>query len=247
MKLTYLLLVSLVFLDVGCKNDDDDSGPAPQGSISGELRLADEFGAVLSDHSGMNISSDQGSTTVSEASGEFRLSGLATGNHDLSYEKQGFGTYKKFDIQVTGGTDATLLNGIDYLGQKSTTIISNLTVTPNTPGSTFNIGCTITPPPTPSQPRPFRLFFGKDGAVSSSDYHYAPSNTWLATTGSGSILNYDCAELYTHGFSSGETIYLIAYGDSKYSNSWTDPLSGKKVYPNVNSAAPSNVVSFVLP
>ena len=83
--------------------------------------------------------------------------------------------------------------------------------------------------------------------VTHDNYQYAPANTWLASSSSGSILNYSPTELYSNGFSSGETVFVIAYGESKYSNSYTDPVTGKKVWPNVNSDSPSNVVSFVLP
>ena len=243
-----LLLFAVACLVLtGCK-DDDEKEPAPTGGVSGELRLADEFGTELTDHSGMSISVTQGPiVTLSETAGTYKLSGLPSGDFDLIYEKDGFGTFKKFDIQVVGGANTTVLNGIDYLGQKSTTVISNLTVTLNAPAHTFNIGCTISPAPTASQPRPFRLFFGETNTVNHAGYRYAPSNTWLATGSSGAILNYDPAELYTNGFTSGETVYLVAYGESKFSNSYTDPETGKKVYPNVNAAAPSNVVSFILP
>ena len=246
MKIQYLLLVAASLLHPGCK-DDDDADAIPKGTITGELRLADEFGNEFTDHSGMSISLDQGATTISEASGSYSITGLASGDYDMTYEKEGYGTFMKFSIQVLGGADSTILNGIDYLGQKSTTVVSNLTIIPNISLNTFNINCNISPTPSASQPRPFRLFFGKSDDVSNDNYDFAPSNTWLATGSSGSILNYDPADLYSNGFSSGETVYVIAYGESMYSNSWTDPVSGKKFYPNVNTGSPSNVADFVLP
>jgi hypothetical protein len=53
-------------------------------------------------------------------------------------------------------------------------------------------------------------------------------------------------ELFAMGFASGQTIYVKVYGESYISNDYTDPLTGKRVFPNLNanSAAPIN---FVIP
>ena len=239
-------LLLIIILVAGCSKDDDKQ-PLQTGSIMGQLALADEFGNVFTDHGGMVITIVGKSFDSSDAVGNYRIDNLPSGNFELEYEMDGFGTFKKFGIQVVAGAAATVLNGVDYLGEKSTTVVDSLTVTINQLASTFNIGCKITPAPTVSTPRAFRLFFGKNTSVNNLEYQYAPSNTWIATTSTGAILNYDPIELYSNGFTSGETVYVIAYGDSKYSNSYTDPSTNKKVYPNVNLPGASDVVDFILP
>jgi hypothetical protein len=83
--------------------------------------------------------------------------------------------------------------------------------------------------------------------VSSTEYVFAPTTTWSSTTSSGAITGFDATQLYSAGLTQGMTAYMIAYGESAKSNSYVDPSLGKSVYPNVNTAAPSNVVQFIVP
>lgn len=229
----------------GCKKDNSDPEPVQTGKITGQLKLADELGNELGDAGGMIISSG-GNFGISAADGKYTISNLTTGTYDLTYTKAGFGTYKRFNTGVIAGSVATVLNGIDILGQKSTTEITNLFVGFNNIDSTYNIGCSIAPVPDTINPRAFRLFFAKTNSVSSQNYIYAPSNTWLSTTASGQITGYPRSLLYNNGFSAGENVYIIAYGESMNTNVYTDPVTNKKVFPNVNLPAPSNVIMFVL-
>ncbi len=249
MKSTRFIVVLITFSSIlfrAC-HKEDDAEVAQTGTITGELRLTDEFGNEFSDQSDMVVSVEGKGTGVSGSDGKYEITGLPSGTFELSFEKDGFGTYKRFSIQVIAGPGATALNGIDYLGQKSTTAISNLTATINPVDSTLNIGCSIAPIPDPGTPRAFRLFFGKNNLVSGQDYQYTPSNTWVASTASGLITGLNPEVLYSNGYVPGEWVYLIAYGESIRTNSYTDPVTNKKVFPNINTSSPSNVVSFILP
>jgi len=241
-----LILSGLLLLSLNACKEDSDPEPLQTGKITGELRLTDELGVEFSNHINMNVTAEGQSVGISTASGNYEITNLPTGTYNLTYSKSGFGTYKRFNIQVIAGADETVLNGIDYLGQKSTTQITNLSVNFNTVDSTYGIGCDIFPTPVAGSPRAFRLFFGKSGTVGPTDYQYTPSNTWLASTGSGQITGYPRSEFYSNGFSAGETVFLIAYGESIRTNSYIDPVNSKKVFPNLNLGAPSNIVSFVL-
>jgi len=48
------------------------------------------------------------------------------------------------------------------------------------------------------------------------------------------------------GFSSGETVFVKAYGDSFWSHEYDDPNLGRKVFPNLNTNS-VNASSFVVP
>ncbi len=240
MKFPAFLLLVLI---ISCSSDDDQPVPQVTGKISGELRLTDEYGVEEPVHGDMMITANG---THSLANGKFQINGLIAGAYNLDYHKAGYGTFKKFNIILTAGVSGIQLNGIEYLGKISTTEISALSINFNNNDSTYTIGCTLAPVPTAANPRAFRLFFGKGNTINQQNYFFTPANTWVATTASGLITGFPREQLYNNGFVTGETVYIIAYGESLTTNTYNDPATGKKVFPNVNTTVPSNMVSFVL-
>ena len=247
MNYTLLLLLIVTVATCGCKEDDNDPQTPVSGAIKGQLKLSDEFGNDLSDFGGMKVSTQTGEYGVSNASGIYRIENLPTGDYDLSFEKAGFGTYRRFQIKVVAGSGETTLNGIDVLGAKSTTEISNLFITFNNVDSTFTMGCDINPVPSTSNPRAFRLFFSKEGDVSFQDFLFTPNNTWTSTVGNGVITGYDRGNFYSNGFIPGDSVYVIAYGEAINTNTYILPGTNSKVYPNINVQTPSNIVGILLP
>lgn len=241
-----ILLLSLTAF-VSC-SDDDMSEPAKnEGRIAGTVKLYDEFGQELPSHSGMKVSTQNGMEATTNDTGWFQIGDLPAGNYLLSYEMPGFGTYKRFNINMTNANSVVTLNGTDHLGQQSTTLVTNLTSSYEPNDSTYTFTCTLAPAPDATHPRSVRLFFGKTAGVNFDDYTYTPPNTWVATTATGTITAFPLQTLLTNGFSSGETVYLMAYGESIRTNTYTEPVSGKKFFPNLNSASPSNTATFLLP
>lgn len=246
MKYYLVAILILAYSFSGCKKSKDDINNVNTGVISGEVRLTDEFGNELPQHNNLTVSTQTGQTGVTLNNGTFKIENLPTGIYQLTYKKDSVGTYKKFDIAVNAGANGTVLNGINYLGKKSTTLISALNVSFSSVDSTYNIGCTINPVPDSTHQRAFRLFFSKTNDVSSSNFLYNPSNSWVATTGSGVISGFQRISFYSNGFSPGDSVYVVSYGEAIITNVYTDPMSGNKVYPNLNINSPSNIVGFVL-
>jgi hypothetical protein len=248
MKIAFFLtfLMTLILVS-GCKEDDDKQPPQNSGVISGQLKLSNEFGHDLFNYENMKVLVQTGEFGMSTASGAYRIENLSPGDYNLVFEKAGFGTYKRFAIKVTAGSASTTLNGIDHLGQKSTTEIDNLSVVFNVNDSTFTIGCDVNPLPDASHPRSIRLFFSKTPDVNYQDYLFTPGNTWTSTVGTGTISGYERTNFYSNGFAPSDSVYVIAYGESIHTNTYTDPATNKKVYPNINIQSPSNVAGFILP
>jgi len=244
-----LVFIAISLFQVACRRNKNYDPTPVTGSIAGKVSLTDEFGVLLPVHSGMKITAVFGDSTLSSDSGNYSITELDEGSYLLTYEKPGFGTFKKFSIPVQPqtGDGTTVLSGVDYLGQISTTQISSLSVTVHIPDSTIDIACVIGPNPGPSTPRNFRLFFSPDNNISSGNYEYTPANTWTATSASGSVLGFDASVLYSHGMAKGTIAYIVGYGESARTNSYFDPVMNAKVYPNLNTASPSNVVSFMVP
>lgn len=242
-----LSIFILPSLFLGCNDDDDNNEPSLKtGVITGQLKLFDEFGNAMPSNSNVTISTQTSEIGVSNASGIYQVTQLATGIYNLTYAKDGYGTYKKFNIQVNAGSNGTTLNGVDNIGALSTTIISNLTAFLNPLDSTYSFGCSLAPTPDASHPRAFRLFFAKTSDVNSQNQLFTPNNAWVSTTASGILTGFQRQNLYDNGFFVGDSVYVVAIGESMITNTYTDPVSHKKVYPNLNVASPSNVVGFVL-
>jgi hypothetical protein len=244
---SHQLLIPILLLCAfftSCKDDEIQSTPKT-GTITGQLKLHDEFGNALATNSNVLITATTGEKGVSNTTGIYQITELATDIYNLTYTKNGIGTYKKFNIQVTSGS-ATNLNGIDNLGEKSTTEISNLTEFFNTQDSTYTFGCTLSPTPDATNKRGFRLFFDKTNDVNQSNHLFTPNNAWISTVASGVITGFQRSNLYGSGFAKGDSVYVVAIGEAFITNTYTDPVSHKKIYPNVNSSAPSNVVGFIL-
>lgn len=242
-----LAAISMVF---ACsKEDEQGDSPVQKGGITGSVSLEDEFGNPMPASSGMKVSVGSGVFGESDSSGLFLIEDLDEGVYTLTYEKPGYGTFRKYNIPVNPqtGDGITELTGTDVLGQVSTTLVTNLAVSLNTADSTLSISCNIGPNPSSAQPRSFRLFFGNSASVSGSDYVFTPTVSWSSTTVSGAVLGFQRSNLYNAGFVKGSTAWVVAYGESANSNSYTDPSDGRKVYPNLNVSAPSNVVSFIVP
>lgn len=232
-----------------CKDGDDEETVPTTGRIYGNMVLVDEFGATLSDHSGIRVTTQNNFYDLSDITGNYQVNNLAAGSYDLMYEKAGYGTLKRFDVEVVpsanGGT--TIIEDVDSLAPVSTTIISALTAQLDPVDSTFTFTCNVSPLPGTNYPRAFRLFFGHDANVSVASYEFTPSKKYVTTTATATITGFERADFYNNGFNSGDTIYVIAYGETIVSSSYLDPVSNLTVFPNLNESAPANVTQVILP
>lgn len=243
-KILIITQIAILSVFISCSKEEDPNAPG-QGSITGKLRLADEFGVISDIHSQVFIDTYTPAATNSSPTGSYLIYGLKDGNFDLTYTKNGYGSYKRFGIPVSNYAN-TQLTGIDTLGKVSTSIVTGLAATLNSSDSTWSFECNVNPAPDVDHPRGIRLFFSKNPSVNSVDYEYSPANKWMATTSTGTINGFTKANFLTNGFSKGDTVYVVVYGESFYANVYIDPTSQKKVYPNVNAENPSNVAMFVL-
>ncbi len=242
MKLNYLTL-GLIFVTVfiSCSKDDDNSpDPITKADINGSVNLYDE-GTTKIDNSGMTIKVEETeffATTNNQ--GVFNLSDIPFGTYTLVYEKQGFGTFKKFDIQHEN--DATAIPNTPSLGETSSTQVTDLTAQVNGIDITFSI--TTNPGGSNSNRRYVRYFLSTDSNVSKDNYSFHSSGLISQINPYETTLPLN--ELNNAGFSTGQTVYIKAYGDSFWSNEYDDLDLDRKVFPNLNMNS-ADPVSFVVP
>jgi len=252
MKLNVVLIVAFVCSIFSCKNGEE-STTTPEvknGSIEGSDDMTDEFGVHLPLDSGMIVSAINATNlyaAFTDTLGKFLLDDIEPGTYTVNYSKDGFGTYKRFNVVVPATGAPTTLANTNILAQKSTTLISSLSVDFDSTNAKFNFPCNVNPTPSSSQLRGIRLFFGKSNLVSLFNYTYTPAQFWTAQTANGEVKNFIPTALISNGFNSGDSAWVIAYGESIITNTYADSSSGKPVFPNINSLFPSNVVGFIIP
>jgi hypothetical protein len=162
------------------------------------------------------------------------------GTITLVYEKNGYGTFKKFNIDHNGGD--TFITETPSLGQTSTTRVTDLNVSQSS--NTVTVATSMIPEANISNTRYLRYFFSTQSNVSNENYE-AVLETLPAQINPYN-LNIDDSSLTALGFTSGQTIYVKCYGESFWSNQYDNPESGTTIFPNLNQNT-VNAVSFNVP
>ena len=182
-------------------------------------------------------------STTTEADGHFTLLNVPFGTHTLVYEKSGFGTFKKFNIEHPNAGSSTIIAETPSLGQTSTTSITNLTVSSSSNFPVI-IGATTNPEGNLANTRYIRFFFSTDPNVSHENY-----DSYLETFPANISpfnLNLSQASIDALDFTSGSTVYVKCYGESFWGNNYSDPNLGRDIFPNLNQNSAS-AVSFIAP
>lgn len=247
MKLKLLIsafVLSALFF--GCSSDgNDDLIPANSGSISGSVNLYDE-GTTPTDKSGMKVTATSSTTSFSattNADGAFSIPDVPYGTYTLLYEKSGYGTYKRFNIQHSDtGTGNTPISDTPSLGTHSTTQIPNLEA--RISGADVILSITTNPAGSNANSRYIRYFLHTKSEVSAENYSFFSSG--IVSRINPLEITLTVQDLTNAGFSSGQTVYARAYGDSFWSNAYEDLEIGRFQFPNLNATS-SNFVSFVVP
>lgn len=242
MKLHYLTLSLLLIIGFTSCSNDENSTPDPitSADITGSVNLYDE-GITQIANDGMTVKIEGTSIiTTTAIDGKFTLTDVPFGTHTLVYEKTGYGTFKRFNVEHKGNT---FIPDAPSLGQNSTTSITNLTVSSSTNFPVI-IGATTNPSGSQGDTRYIRYFFSTDSNISSDNYENV-LGTFPAQINPFK-LNLSQDSIDALGFTSGTTVYVKCYGESFWSNQYDDPDTGTTVFPNLNSNTVATV-SFIVP
>ena len=244
MKLKYLTFSLMVLLGISSCSKDEDPTPDPitKANITGSVNLYDE-GTTQIDNSNMTVKVEGTTPSISattDANGDFILADVPFGTYTILYEKSGFGTFKKFDIEHVN--NATAILNTPSIGEISTTQITNLQA--NVSGNVIIISVTTNPAGSNGNTRYVRYFLSTDSNVSNENYTYfSPGLVSQINPKEITLSNND---LTSAGFSTGETVFVKVYGDSFWSNEYDDLDLGRNVFPNLNMTS-NNSVSFIVP
>jgi len=239
---TWGLLFMLIM--VSCSSSDDSPAPSNQANISGSVNLYDES-TTLVDKSNMTVrvlGTTPVITALTDADGKFVLTNVSFGTYTLEYEKTGYGTYQKTGLVHGNNGQATFITATPSLGRLSTTGITDLTA--NTENNQVIISMTTNPAGSAANRRYVRFFLSTDSTVSNTNYSYysqvygAQINPFEKTITQ--------AELVSAGFTSGQQVYVRAYGESFWDNAYDLADMSRRIFPNLNlNTVPA--VSFNVP
>ncbi len=247
MKSNYLILGLIVLVGFNSCSKDEEETPQPitKANIIGSVNLYDE-GVSQINNSNMTVKVEGTSpiiSTTTDANRDYTLSDVPFGTYTISYEKAGFGSFKKFSIEHNNSTgSSTVITETPSLGQSSTTQITAISATLN--GNNVEISITTDPAGNNGNTRYLRYFLSANSNVDNENYTLHSEG--IVSQINPRVITLSQSDLTNAGFSSGSTVYDKAYGDSFWSNAYDDPDLERKIFPNLNMTS-ANYVSFIVP
>ena len=234
----------LILFITSCSSNDDEPAAATKANISGSVNLYNESTDPV-DKSNMTVSvlgTMPMISAVTNTEGRFVLSNVPFGTYTLEYTKNGYGTYKKFGVVHGSNGQATALTAIPSLGQVSTTSITGLTASASANQVVLSIS--TNPVGSAANRRYIRYFLSTNQSVSATNYsYYSPVFISQINPFEKTIL---VTELISAGFTSGQQVYVRAYGDSFWDNAYDSPEFNRRIFPNLN-ATTVPAASFIVP
>ena len=241
-KLGLAAILFILVLSFGCNDDDPEPDYGTAARLSGRVNLYDDGAnpqakdsVVVSIYGSKPLISD-----TTDAAGRFSFPDVKYGTYSIEFNKTGYGRFILNNVvHQKGDTEiSTLIN----LGQFSTTKVD--LITDSVTGAVIYINVLTSPGGSVNAPRYLRFFFGDNSNVSFEDY--IAYSTVVSATSNPYRYSVSMHKLLDWGFKPGDHVWLKAYGDSKYSNAYIDPLKGLHIFPNLNlhSAA---AIDFIMP
>lgn len=248
-NIVYLILFSTIIL-VSCEKDDpntNNDSVLTLANINGQVSLYDEFGnTTTSERMFMKAEGNsQYYIGETEKDGSFLIPNVPYfNNYTISYEKEGFGSYKIYGYEHEYTGAAGEIEDTPRLSKKSGAYCTALFTNVVDENIEFQLAVAGS---SDNGKRVFRLLFHTIPLISNETFsHNSPKYTLSASSQSITLSKEILEEM---GLESGVSYYVQAYGDSYYSNSYFDDYAQRKVLPNLGflegQTAPT--ASFTMP
>jgi hypothetical protein len=241
MKYIFPALFTLVFI-TAC----NDPEIIEKSDLFGSVILYDEGTTKIPTKEGMRVTL-QGSLkdtlqTTTDEEGKFRFSNVDADLYRLIFEKDNFGKHTVENFLHKGQPLGTPLDPIPSLGQKSSTEVVSIEAIVNT-NRVFILAGT-NQAASINNPKYLRFFFSTSPALTNREYTKA-TETYVAKIDPFELtLTKD--QLLNMEFDSGQRVYVRCYGDSFWSNAYTDSETGTKIFSNLNPISAA-ATSFLVP
>jgi hypothetical protein len=209
----------------------------------------DENGAVLAKN-GVTVTIDgltPAVTTTTNTDGKFEFLNVRNGTYNLSFSRTGLATFRRFGLPHVGGDQPTYL-GTTTITQVSTSTVTALNATTSATNGTVTLNLTFANP-VPMGTYRAAIFAGTGASVNQTTgmlLFTFTSSPAFPTTSYSTTITVGRATFTNAGFAAGTTVYLAAFGSTASLFSYSDPATGRFVYPALNATS-SPVVSVVVP
>ncbi len=240
----------LIALIPGCdslKGPEGPPGPLLTGDLVGFAYLRTIDGKAPNDYSGITVTVEgTGSSAVTDADGRWVLSSLRTGTYTLAFSEAGYGTAKSVGFQFVGGEPTWFGSMYLYLVPMCSVTGFSATVSSGNINLSGTLAGTV-----PVGYLSIRFFVGATRSVSSDPGTYLKTSYFMSYISSTTFaVPMASSTLLGSGFSSGQTVYLVAYTENAFASgpsaSYVDLPTGRYWFASLNPT-PSNVVSIVVP
>ena len=247
----FLVLCIVVTCGAGCSDEWSFTSKAVvptviPGKIIGYVALRDERGGgILDTGVTVTLSSANPVRTVStDIRGRFQLDSVPPGTYDITYEKQGYGTYKAFGFVLPGGATALSAGKITMV-KVASAVVDSLTVDTSA-ADHITFSAFLRPSLGDSAVNAARFFVSMDDPnVSSTSYAFADADYGTTTYNAGNhSIQYCLPVSQVSGYViKNLPLYAVAYGAPSNEPAYFDITAGVNVWPAL-SLVKSNVVTF---
>lgn len=236
------VLLSGLFLLAGCKVED----PVPLTSNSAIRGYTEDqwnqgIGAEVT-----AIGPYGNKKVLAGEKGYFFIGNLGNGTYDLEYAKEGYGSYKKFGIQLFGG-DTVYAGKVELYERYDDLLIPPLLeITDHRELAGLSEEAIVIRTHWTKDLPPVRFFIGYNEKVDLNNYEFTQVGGQLSRKGEDGRL-YMLYYFYQLPLESGQKVYLVAYVCNGNDNGYLDLHSGKLLFPTLVEDTKSNVLMFEIP
>jgi hypothetical protein len=216
----------------------------PVGDLYGVTQLMISNDSIAEDQSGILVSAEGTSySTLTDKDGNWKLAGLPTRNYNLSFSKQGYGTFRYMSYAHVGGTPSRITRTFVFKIPDCPPVFDNILDAPN-----YVLLYTHVPCMADSRGTNVAFYFSSTPDVSREQGKYGV--TIIGRAGGGMPIEEYLTDEYfkakgafeQNGIDPKETVYVVAYALGGYSI-YDDPITEERIYPAMNPE-PSRVMSF---
>ena len=244
---TYLLLLLVPFIWVGCNNTDLPE-VLPTGNLSGTVRVMTELGEPLADLANVAVLvthtlTNEAYHSTTDAQGQFVISSLPIGRYNVIYSRSDVASYRFFNMLVLQDNN-TQLRTVDLV-EPASIQPTEIKVDVDEVNQVVTITGTIDPPSQLFNKSRIRIFFS--ASSNPANDRYDDNISIVPVSPDTYIAQIQLAEFEFRGYVPGQRVHMIAYGSTDYvGDTYVDANTDLTIFTGLNPT-PSVQTSVKMP
>jgi hypothetical protein len=119
--ITFRWVMIAIIILLGC--EEETIVKDNKGEIIGFVTLLDENGIEIQDKSNVKITLDEKHSVTTNAIGRFEFKDIEAGTYQVLFEKEGFGSVKRFNYIFTAGNVPGVITDVNMIGLSTISLI----------------------------------------------------------------------------------------------------------------------------